>query len=131
MDSTGEFSFMLKPSMHGVGVFAVHDIKKGAHLRLFGDGETIDLRSIARPTEKVPEVFKEYCVDSGDTLICPQDFGHMHIGWYLNHSKNPNAMRDKDYKWYAFTDIKAGEEISIDYNLLEEPEKKRPEFYNQ
>ena len=34
---TNEFSFVLKGTQYGVGVFAVHDIQKGSHLRLFGD----------------------------------------------------------------------------------------------
>jgi len=34
---TTEFSFILKSSSFGIGVFATHDIKDGSHLRLFGD----------------------------------------------------------------------------------------------
>ena len=71
MNTTSEFSFILKPSDHGIGVFAVHDIWKGTHLRLFGDKETIDLRSIARSKSSVPELFQQFCMDRGDKLICP------------------------------------------------------------
>ena len=39
MNKTSEFSFILKPSKYGVGVFAAHDIKKGTFLRLFGNDE--------------------------------------------------------------------------------------------
>lgn len=128
-NQTSEFSFALKPSQHGVGVFAIHDITKGTHLRLFGDRETIDLRAIIRPKADVPEVFQEYCMDRGDKLVCPEDFGRMHVGWYLNHSPTPNTYRDEDYKWYASQNIKAGEEITINYNLLDEPEEAKKEYY--
>lgn len=130
MNATNEFSFLLKPSAYGVGVFAAHDIPEGTHLRLFGDKETIDLRSIERTKDSVPEVFRDFCMDRGDTLVCPQDFGHMHVGWYLNHSKDSNTYRDTDYKWYASKDIKEGEEILIDYNSLEEPTEAKAEYYN-
>jgi len=129
MNKTTEFSFILKPSDFGVGVFAAHDIKKGTHLRLFGDNETINLRSVSRPKETVPEIFQQYCMDRGNEMICPEDFGQMHVGWYLNHSKTPNTFRDKDFKWYALRDIKEGEEITIDYNTLEEPNEVKEDYY--
>lgn len=131
MNRTSEFSFILKPSTFGVGVFAVHDIDKGTHLRLFGDKERMDLRSISRPKNEIPLIFQEYCLDRGDSMICPEDFGQMHLGWYLNHSSKPNAERDDNYKWYATKDIKAGEEITVDYNFLEEPPEFRADYYNQ
>ena len=129
MEKTSEFSFVLKPTNYGIGVFATHDIKKDTHLRLFGDNETIDLRSISRKKDAVPEKFREYCMDRGDKLICPEDFGRMHVRWYLNHSKEPNAYRDSDFKWYAKRDIHEGEEITINYNSLEEPEDAKEEYY--
>lgn len=98
---------------------------------MFGDNETIDLRSIVRDKSSVPEIFQEYCMDREERLICPEDFGRMHIGWYLNHSKNSNTKCDEDYKWYAARDIKAGEEILIDYNLLNEPENAKDEYYKK
>ncbi len=129
LDKTTEFSFVLKSVKYGIGVFAAHDIKEGAHLRLFGDRENIDLRSIIRSRKDVPEEFRQYCMDRGDKLVCPEDFGQMHVGWYLNHSNNPNTKRDKDYKWYASQNIKTGEEITINYNSLEEPEEAKEDFY--
>lgn len=126
---TSEFSFVLKPAEHGVGVFATEDIAQGTHLRLFGDNETIDMRSMLRPKNSVPEVFRSYCMEQADGLVCPVDFGQMHVGWYLNHSATPNANPDSDYKWYAARDILAGEEITIDYNTLHEPEDGVEDFY--
>lgn len=127
MNKTNEFSFILKPSDHGVGVFTLHDIDKDTHLRLFGDNET--LSSLEKNKEDVPKFFRAYCVSRGEKLICPKDFGQMHIGWYLNHSETPNAYHDEDYKWYAVRDIKAGEEITINYSLLDEPKEDREDYY--
>lgn len=128
-NKTTEFSFVLRPSEHGVGVFAAEDIKKDTHLRLFGDRETINLRSLIRKKKDVPKIFHNYCIDRGDELICPADFGCMQLGWYLNHSNSPNTYPDDDYKWYALQDIKAGEEITINYNSLDEPEGNKEDYY--
>lgn len=129
--ATDEFSFILKPTEHGVGVFATHAIKRGTHLRLFGDKErnlAEDTRLLGR--QEVPEVFRGYCLDRQDgKVICPPDFGAMSIGWYLNHSADPNATH-RDFRWYASRDIQAEEEIMVDYNTLEEPIGARDTYYS-
>lgn len=130
MNTTNEFSFLLKPAEHGVGVFAAHDISKDTHLALFGPEDTMELRSLERNANDVPTIFQDYCMNRGDKLICPKDFSAMPVGWYLNHSSNANAINDDDYKWYAARDIKEGEEITIDYNSLNEPEEAKDGFYH-
>ena len=127
-DKTNEFSFVLKSAKHGVGVFATHDIKEGAYLRLFREKDE-SKTSITRKKDDVPEYFRQFCVDRGEALLCPKDFGSMEIGWYLNHSKAPNAYHDDNYNYYALMDIKKGEEILIDYNTLDEPEEAKEEYY--
>ena len=127
-NKTTEFSFILKSSEHGIGVFAMHDIKEGTYLRLFGDEEKLEDRSQRRSKKDIPKFFWQYCADRGDTLLCPKDFGEMSVGWYLNHSREANATH-KDYHWYAARDIKAGEEILIDYNTLEEPGAAKEAYY--
>lgn len=128
-NKTTEFSFVLKPSKHGIGVFSVHDIKKDTYLRLFGDEIALGDRSVVRNRADVPELFRQYCIDRGDSLSCPKDFGCLEVGWYLNHSRTPNAYRDDNYNWYALRDILAGEEVVIDYNTLEEPEGTKEDYY--
>ena len=116
-NETTEFSFILKPAEHGIGVFAAHDIKEGTYLRFFGEETEAADVSVVRKKEDVPKFFQQYCVDRGNTLRCPKDFGHMEIGWHLNHSKTPNAYH-KNYDYYALRDIKASEKITIYYNSL-------------
>ncbi len=125
---TTEFSFILKPAEHGIGVFAAHDIKVGTYLRFFGDETIATDVSVIRDKKDVPEFFRQYCVDRGEKLQCPKDFGAMEVGWYLNHSKTPNAYHG-NYDYYALRDIKEGEEITIDYNSLEEPEESKESYY--
>jgi SET domain-containing protein len=129
-NKTTEFAFVLKNSEHGTGVFAVHDIKAGTYLRLFGDENNPDDVSVVRKKEDVPEFFRSYCVDRGGTMECPRDFGCMEVGWFINYSKTPNAyVRDNEF--YALRDIKAEDEITIDYNILEEPEDSKEEYYSK
>lgn len=129
MDSTNEFSFILKPSAHGMGVFVTHDVKKRTHLRLFGNEKEFNEGTRLMDINEVPELFQGLCINnSGTQLICPEDFGTMPIGWYLNHSKESNATRYA-LGWYASRDIVAGEEILVDYNSLDEPQEAREDYY--
>ena len=132
-DSTNEFSFVLKPAVYGVGVFTTHAIKKGTHLRLFADEKTLEHQSRVLNKSDVPESFWGHCLDRGDTMICPPDFGVLPIGWYVNHSSEPNAApgpnpnEHRRYRWYATRDLSEGEEVLFNYSDLEEPGKY---FYN-
>ncbi len=127
---TTEFSFLLKPStIAGVGVFAVHDIAKGAYLRFNprgGETRVVKLKEI-------PEEFLSHVdVISKEEGRAPLDFGHMWLAWYVNHSKTPNAIFNFGEKnFYALSDIKAGEEITTDYNVLEEPEEMKGDYYKK
>jgi SET domain-containing protein len=131
MNETNEFSFVLKPAAHGVGVFATHDIPQGTRLRVFGDTNPIRLMK----KEDVPETLRDWCASRRDVLMCPPDFGYMPIGWYLNHSDEPNAMHDSTEttdtygEWLAARTIRSGEEITINYNELDEPEDEKKEYY--
>lgn len=113
---TDQFSFMLRPSgIEGIGVFATHNIAKGTYLRLFSPSERVKIRK----ENKNHYVFlHRYSVELEGAFHGPEDFGRMSIGWYLNHGKRPNAEH-RNYRYYAKRDIRAGDEITIDYNTLE------------
>jgi len=96
-NKTDEFSFVIKPSKHGVGVFAAHGIRSGTYLRLFHE-ENEESVGVERKKKYVPEYFRQYCLDRGD-------------------------------KYYAMRDIAKDEEITIDYNSLEEPEDAKADYY--
>ena len=127
-DYTDEFSFILNPSDYGIGVFAVHDIKAGTKLMLHDDGE---VRVLKR--ENIPEEFHRFCIYVDDEHCnVPRMFNRMSIVWYLNHSDAPNAKANPDDDWYYATrDIRAGEEVLIDYNNLSEPEDLKEDYYRK
>lgn len=120
-----EFSFVLKPSpVGGVGVFAAHDISTGTQLfKRFTATRTVNVKD-------VPAEFLKYCIYiSDDECICPEQFDRMEIGWYLNHSEEPNLLKLAEDVVIAKRDIKAGEELFIDYNQLNEPEHLKEPYY--
>lgn len=125
---TTEYSFILRPSEYGIGVFATHAIAQGTFLRLFGDRDAPDPVTKECRVQDVPDAFRMYCLHRPDGVIRPADFGCMEIGWFLNHSKHPNA-RHAGYDYYAARDIQEGEEITIDYNTLDEPEEHKEAYY--
>lgn len=134
-----EVSFILKPSsIDRIGVFAVHDIAAGT--LLVNQGHKIRILK----TKEVPAEFVKYCTYINDEeCVCPERFDHLEIGWFINHSKTPDIASDTSalthfdvrsgsvpaYSFYALKDIKAGDEIVIDYAYLNEPEQLKDDFY--
>ncbi|TSC83296.1 MAG: SET domain-containing protein [Parcubacteria group bacterium Gr01-1014_19] len=128
-NETDHQSFILKPSrahVGGVGVFALHDIIQGTKLVLHTDGYQQEVRS----AKDVPELLQMYCTSLEDgTLRCPKYFNAMDVGNYLNHSATPNAHKDQNDSFFATCDIRAGDEILIDYRTLGEPESTWEDYY--
>ena len=128
---TNQYSFILKPSKipnAGVGVFSLRDIQPGIHLALKPQGQSV---GVDVQEEVIPKELLGYCVAKENGVWrCPPDFSHMHIVWYLNHSEKPNAEKRSD-GYYSTKVIKTGEEITIDYNSLDEPEDKKEEYYKK
>lgn len=119
---TCEFSFVLRPAKHGVGVFTAHSIAKGTLLNLWSH-ESREFKK-----DDVPEAFRIYCINMGDRFVGPMNFAAMDIGWYLNHSTEPNAHH-VGFDYFSSRDLIEGEEITIDYNTLGEPESAKESYY--
>jgi SET domain-containing protein len=114
---TTQYSFVLRPSnIAGVGVFSTHKILSGTYLRLFAPDEKLQMLN---KSHDFIEFLEWFGVEVQDRFSCPEDFGRMSVGWYLNHSSEPNAFYKDDYYYYALRDIAEGEEITIDYKCFE------------
>ncbi|MFA5985899.1 MAG: SET domain-containing protein [Parcubacteria group bacterium] len=132
--TTDECSFILKPSRFngcGVGVFTTHKIAKGTYLRLFGDRETWLDNIVLRQISAVPHIFQDYCVKMGDDIFAPKDFGCMPVGWYMNHDASNPTAKHKDFEYFAMRDLAENEEITTDYNSLEEDKSAIAPYYKQ
>lgn len=95
------------------GVFATEDIKKG---QLFHVAPVI-------PYPNIEHVLIEETVLSDYVYEYGKNHSAVVLGYGMlfNHSYEPNATYDIDFtthtfKYYAYKDIKAGEEILINYN---------------
>ncbi|CRX39215.1 SET domain-containing protein-lysine N-methyltransferase [Estrella lausannensis] len=125
MNKSSEFSFMLKPSsIGGVGVFATHDLSEGAEVF------TGTFSPKKMKLEDVPGPLRQYCIYINDEeCLCPEKFDRMEIDWFVNHSNTPNVAKTPEGKVFTLRKIKAGEEIVCDYNLLNEPDHLKEEYY--
>lgn len=133
-----EFSFILKPSpLGGIGIFATHDIAAGT--LVFNAPYKLRIVKI----KDIPAPFLQYCIYiNNDECLAPDRFDCMGIGWYTNHSATPNIAKrgpikdengnyDPDTEVYAIKDIKAGDEILIDYNTFDEPEHLKEDYFRK
>jgi SET domain-containing protein len=111
----------LAPSdIHGVGVFAMRDLKKG---------ETLYTDIVPHQFDVPYSKFKQLRPEVAQTLLghFPLILKGSHFLYpvnkmsaYLNHSDNPNYDAVKDV---ALRKIKEGEEITEDYRKIENWEK--------
>ena len=112
------FARIARSKIHGVGVVAIRNIKKGTPI-FYGDDEEIiwvEKKRIKRLADGVKQLYDDFCIIKGDLYGCPKNFNQLTPAWYLNHSQKPNVACDKDYKFYALRDIKKGEELTADYS---------------
>jgi SET domain-containing protein len=114
----------LKPSsIHGIGVFAIRPIPKGAK-NIFSSnvGEWIKLP--ITDVEQLPahsrSLIETYCLYDEEHYFVP-DYGFkvMDIVNYLNHSSTPNVISVNDGEYFeALTDIPEGAELFVNYGEI-------------
>ena len=95
------------------GVFATRDIKKGEMLH--------EAHVIPYPNEQHVHIEKTLLADYAFEYGANHTAMLLGYGMLFNHSYKPNAIYDihfesHSFKFYAYRDIQAGEEILINYN---------------
>ena len=107
-------------SLHGIGVFAIRAIPKGADpLRCMSPNKEVSIHSkdIKKLDKSVKELIKTFCYYKDDeVLVSTMGLNTMNIAFYLNHSKEPNVRMKKDESFEALRDIAEGEELLMDYD---------------
>lgn len=121
---------MLRPSpVEGIGVFAIRDIPKGCR-DMFGkpdaaeDWMTISKKEIRALPAHARFIVGNYCLyDEQNYYIPAHGFKKMDVSLFLNHADEPNivSVSDGDY-FEAIRDIKAGEELLVDYGQIVDAE---------
>jgi hypothetical protein len=118
----------LRPSKrHGVGVFAILDIRKGT--RLFSDDLDemvwVDQGKVKRLPRELRKLYEDFSVLKDGHFGCPCSFNRLTMSWYLNNSNQPNVKCVADYEFEALKNIKQGEELTVKYSTYSDAPKIR------
>lgn len=84
--------------VHGVGVFAIRTIPKGAKL-FVGDLDEmiwVEKSQLKRLPKRIGQLYKDFAVLKDGRYGCPWSFNRLTPSWYLNHSKTPNVYCDEN-----------------------------------
>jgi len=118
---------MLRPSpLSGVGVFAIIDIPKGCRDMFSApDPEerwiTLSKKEVDSLPEQAQFMIGNYCLydEELNYFVPEKGFKKMDVSLFINHSDQPNiqSINDGDY-FEALRDIKAGEELLLDYGEI-------------
>lgn len=115
---------MLRSSpVHGIGVFAIKDIKKGCRT-IFSKGVGEWIKLSYADVEQLPahsrQHIETYCLYDDENYFVP-DYGFkvVDLVLYLNHSSEPNIISlNEGEQFEALRDIKTGEELLVNYESL-------------
>jgi len=106
----------------GVGVRAERLIKKGGRIDAWEAGDMIYV-----PLESVTDIeylkwLNVFGIVVWRGFYAPRSPIRMSLAWYINHSARPNvSIAVSPSKWTirALRNIKAGEELTVDYGTLD------------
>lgn len=103
--------------IHGIGVIAIRNIKKGTNIFPDVDDTIIWIRKskLKNVSGEMRRLYTDYCVLKEKQYGCPDSFNRINISWYLNHSSQPNASVNSSFHAFATRNIKKGDEITLDY----------------
>jgi SET domain-containing protein len=117
---------MLQPSpIAGIGVFAIQDIPKGCR-DMFSKPDvndkwiTVSKKEVDALPAHAQFIVGNYCLYDNENYFIPDDgFKKIDVSLFLNHADTPNiiSINDGDY-FEAVRDIKAGEELLLDYGEI-------------
>lgn len=115
------YTRLMPSQIHGVGVFAIRDIPKGTNI--FKDDMSkmvwIDTKEVIANSREIRSLYDDFCVQHEGKYGCPVGFNNLTVAWYINEplaGQKPNVVCRRDYDFFAAKDIKAGEELTVDYS---------------
>ena len=108
----------MKASSNGVGVFAIREIPEATKLFVGDVGETVQI--LIADVNKLEDaelrrMYYDFCPVINDFFVAPLDFNQMTMGWYLNHSDDPNVQIDEQLQFITSRFIQVGEEVTANY----------------
>jgi hypothetical protein len=106
--------------LHGIGVFAMRAIPKGVNpLKSWLKNREFKFShdEIKKLPKSVQHHIKLFCYYDKKSVDIPvMGMNTMDMAIYLNHSKKPNLKMKKDGSFVCIKAIKAGEEVTMDYD---------------
>jgi len=117
---------MLKPSpVAGIGVFAIMDIPKGCR-SMFSKPHKDDswIKVSKKEVELLPvhaqHLIENYCLyDEAHYFVPDHGFKRVDLSLFINHADTPNIISIQEGAYFeAIRDIKAGEELFINYGEI-------------
>lgn len=109
-------------SIHGLGLFACEDIPAGAAVASWTEGH--DYRLTVDEFKALPKELKEFLWNFVWTWIDGNIYGTADAGRFTNRSDTPNMRWDDETRTsYAIDDIKAGTELTEDYDEFDHSEE--------
>jgi hypothetical protein len=107
----------------GVGVFAIVNIKKSTPLFRGDNEEILQVKESAfrRAPLAIRRLYRDFTVFRKEMPLfsCPTNFNRLTVSWYINEPKpgeSPNVRCNDECDFFALRDIKAGEELTVDYS---------------
>ena len=128
LHSLREVYCRLGVTKHGVGVIAIRDIPKGVDPLKNSDpcGDVLEIPESELESYDAPDeaknMVRDFCALQNGVYFVP-NFGIDALTkfYFLNHSKKPNMMTpDKGETFITMRDIRAGEELTADYDEYHE-----------
>lgn len=119
----------LQPSaVHGIGVVALCDIpcgQKGIFSQDQSEWIPVSMQEVSELPTHVRERIENHCLfDETHYFIPEYGFNLIDPVIYLNHSEHPNVRSiDAGNDFEAIRDIKAGEELFVDYGEIVDSEE--------
>ena len=118
---------LAQSKIHGVGIIAIRDIRKGEILHCFARQDSpwydIPFGSLNKLFPEIKEIILERwaSIVNGSHFKSPNDDQWLIL--FMNHSETPNYEIKSDT---ALCDIKKGEEVTSDYRTMENYQKVFP-----
>ncbi len=108
----------LKACSKGVGVFAIREIPQATKLFVGDIGETVKI--LVSDVDRLEDaalrlMYYDFCPVKDSCFVAPVDFNQMAMGWYLNHSNDPNVKVEERLHFVTTQFIRVGEEVTANY----------------
>jgi len=114
---------------HGVGVRAIRDIPKGTLVFRGESGRVVwvSRAAVRRLPAAIRSLYEDFGMVWEDRIGVPPSLNRLSVGWYVNHSEEPNVEAGDDGRFRALRRIRKGEELTADYRtFVDEPLPFRP-----